>query len=761
MSPKARPASAQKPARGADGSGSDAERSERFGEAMRDSNPFASNRVSEPSPANVDVPSIHETAYARLIQLIERAHRGRRASGVAVYGMAGVGKSHLLARLFDWADQAHSKRPNKQSRACLVFLHNVITDPERFPRFLLKSVVSQLAERNGRSLQKCALVQMVREAIRSALMKNRPANLPPQMTVADALPLFLESYPPGDDRRGIVQALGRLAAIAASGGEQLSAADREEVRRILDWLSGEEIDAEAARAIGIPVRSDEKETVSLRDDQDIERVLRVLTEMAHAADQPFVICIDQVDNLQHDQLRALVRFIQVLIDHAANLVVVISGVQQTLHQLQVAGTIPQAAWDRITEQAVQLSMISPDEARRLLEARIERFLEPFRSIAPLREKAFSNPLFPLGEKWFDANFAALPELRPRDVITKARDAWDDQADALASLGIEQWLKCWPEGKPIGVGKVKDDRSLEQTIDEAVERKLEEAINNRLLHAGSLPPDAGNFAGLVQALLEHCREDAARYSFRDLERSSRRSGRLPAYDLLVREQRKGDGEQVATGVVFISNEGRAATEALKRLRQCDPAPEHRILITDEERRPLRPGPSGMEHYRELEKLGSEKFEHRKIGFNDYAMLDALHAVAQLAKVGDFEIEYPRGQSYRVTEAEVIASHHRKDRFLKHPVLHPLLTEEPSGTIKPPSGPVIPVDLAQQYIMAQLSWRLGMNAKEITRGFLKQHPEPVVPEPTAWGQVKVVAQGLHTEGKIYATPHEDDLFLQLRG
>jgi hypothetical protein len=755
MSPKARPASAH-PARGPNGS--EAERSERFGEAMRDSNPFASNRVSEPSPANVDVPSIHEGAYARLVQLIERAHRARRASGVAVYGMAGVGKSHLLARLFAWADEPHPERP-RQSRACLVFLHNIMADPERLPRFLLKSVVSQLAQRNGRALRDCALVQVVREAIRSALMKNRPAGLPPRMTVAEALPLFLESYPPADDRRGVAQALGRLAAIAAVG-ERPSPADQEEVRRILDWLSGEEIDAEAARAIGIRVRSDEKETVSLRDDQDVELVLRVLTEMAHAASQPFVICIDQVDNLERDQLRALVRFLQVLIDHATNLVVVISGVQQTLLQLLKDGTIPQAIWDRITEQSVQLAMISPAEARRLLEARLERFLEPFRSIAPLREKAFQNPLFPLGEVWFDASYAALPEVRPRDVITKARDAWDEQADALASRGFDSWLKHWPDTR-IGPPPPLPSPPLEQAIDEAVERKLEEAINNRLLHAGSLPPDPGNFAGLVQALLEHCRDDAARYSFRGLERPSRRGGRLPAYDLLIREQRKGDNEEVTTGVVFISNEGRAATEALKRLRQCDPAPDHRILITDEERRPLRTGATGMENLRELEKLGPEKFEHRKIGFSDYAMLDALHAVAQLAKVGDFEIEYPRGRSRRVTEAEVIASHHRADRFLKHRVLHPLLTEEPIGKDDIQAVVNIPVDLAQQYIMAQLSWRLGMNAKEITRGFLKQHPEPTVPEPTAWGQVKVVAQGLHADGKIYATPHEDDLFLQLRG
>lgn len=758
MSPKATSAHAPSQAPGA-GNGAESERAERFGDAMRDSNPFSSNRVSEPSPATIDVPTIHEGAYQRLVQLIERAHRGKRAAGVAVYGMAGVGKSHLLSRLFRWADEPREGRP-KESRACLVFLHNIMADPDRLPRFLLKSVVNQLTLRNNRSLQDCALVRMIRGAIQYTLVKTRKGDLPARMSVADAVPLFLEAYSPTDDRRAVVQVLGRLATLAAT--REPAPAEAEDIRRILDWLSGEEIDAESARAIGLRVRSDEKEIVSLRDDQDIELVLRVLTEMALANGQPFVICIDQVDNLEHDQLRALVRFLHVLIDHAVNLVVVISGVQQTLNQLRDEGTIPLAAWDRITEQSVQLAMIAPKDARHLLEARLERFLEPFRSIDPIREKAFRNGLFPLGEEWFDGQYGALPEVRPRDVLIKARDAWEDQADALGRLGFAGWLAKWPdiEVPPVDDGKYKKPIA-EEIIDAAVERKLQEMINNRLLHAGSLPPDAGNFAGLAEALLEHCREDPARYSFRGLERPSRRGGRLPAYDLLVREQRKGDGKEVATAVVFITNEGRAATESLRRLLQCEPAPEHRLLVTDEERRPLRLGATGQQFRRQLDELGEEKFEHLKIGFADYAMLDALHAVAQLARVGDFEIEHPRGHSRRVEEAEVIASYHRTNRFLDHRVLHPLLTEEPQGKGGRNNITVLNGDLVQQYIMAQLSWRLGMNAKEIAHSFLKQHPEPRVGEPQAWGEVKVVAQRLHADAKIYATPHEDDLFLQLRG
>src|SRR5262249_20091166 len=149
----------------------------------------------------------------------------------------------------------------------------------------------------------------------------------------------------------------------------------------------------------------------------------------------------------------------------------------------------------------------------------------------------------------------------------------------------------------------------------------------------------------------------------------------------RERRDPDGREVTTGVLFVTNVGLSATAALRRLLEDDRSPDHRLLVTDHERRPLKVGAQGVEDYKDLENLGPGRFEHLKIDFAQYAALDALHNVVGLARSGDLEIEAPLGSPRPVSEVEVVASHHRRGRYLRHPLLRPLLTEE-----SPPVGNV---------------------------------------------------------------------------
>ena len=68
----------------------------------------------------------------------------------------------------------------------------------------------------------------------------------------------------------------------------------------------------------------------LRDDQEVEQVLLALAQLALVSRQPFILCIDQVENLDPDKLKPLTRFLHALLDHASNLLVITSGVKQTL-----------------------------------------------------------------------------------------------------------------------------------------------------------------------------------------------------------------------------------------------------------------------------------------------------------------------------------------------------------------------------------------------------------------------------------------------
>jgi hypothetical protein len=321
---------------------------------------------------------------------------------------------------------------------------------------------------------------------------------------------------------------------------------------------------------------------------------------------------------------------------------------------------------------------------------------------------------------------------------------------------------WPiagDGKPSGKGLEPPD--IDALIDGAVDRKIEEQIAQHRLLEGSLPPDAGNLAGLVASLLDRCSAVGLPYTFRGLERAKKKGAKLPPHDLLVREERSPDGRQVRTGVSFVTNIGLSATASLRRLLEDDTTLDHRILVTDEERRPLKVGAQGVEYYRELEKLGSGRFEHLKLDFEQYARLDALQNVIGLARSGDLEIEAPRGTVRPVSEDEVIASHHRRDRFRRHPLLRPLLTEEPPP--KPTGGSTateVDVDGVRQYIMAQLAWRMGSTAEALARGFVEESPEPRASVEAIWARFKEIAGQMHGEGLVHATPHDNDLFLLLR-
>ena len=64
------------------------------------------------------------------------------------------------------------------------------------------------------------------------------------------------------------------------------------------------------------------------------------------------------------------------------------------------------------------------------------------------------------------------------------------------------------------------------------------------------------------------------------------------------------------------------------------------------------------------------------------------------------------------------------------------------------------------MAQLAWRMGSTAQALAKGFVEEMPEPKATVDEVWPQFKAIAGGMHAEGLVHATPHDNDLFLLLR-
>jgi hypothetical protein len=711
---------------------------ERFLEALKGTNPFRGTRVTDPASSDGDVTEVHAAAFEKLTRWVGSARGEKMPVGVLLQGAAGVGKSHLIARLFQWAREDH---------ATVVYLHNVLASPERMLRYLLYATVSDLVGHRPDYAESRLYALLMRAVLKGGPAKSQkltPAGvkqrhqamidlgrqIDPSGTVAPVLAVFLD----------------------AVGQSMLGERDEDaRARAAVHWLSGEPLDDREAELLGKPAA---EQGAGLADDAEAERVLHVLARLCAKAERPLVLCLDQVDNLDDERVTALIGAAHALLDRGQHLVVLVSGVKESLMRLRGQGVIGQAAWDRIADRLLELVKITPEQGRAIVERRLQPMMSVFREVPEVAKARGLDLLFPIGSDWLRGRIGELPELRPRDIVTWARDRWDEQQDQVGARGAKTWLESWttvtvaPPVQP----------PLEALIDDQVRKKLAEGVSRRRLQPSTLPADADNLASLVFELLKRCTGDP--YTLRELSRV--RTAKKPAaYQITAKEQR-GDGLIVSDGLTFVTaDHGNSCLAALARMLDDAAPPDHRILVTDNERRPLQLGARGEETYEKLCRLGRSRFLHIKLTFASYAELDSMMGVLGAARVADLEVEHPHGKPYVISETEVVASLHRLGQFLAHPVLRELLTEELVDVpASPPAGPVFDERRAREHIMGELSWRLGLFARELAKTFASRERFDGAGADHVWARLKDIARRLHDEGNVYATAQDDDLFLQLR-
>jgi hypothetical protein len=396
-----------------------------FARAMCGRNPFARNQVGDAGDAEVDVPSIHGEAFFQLVRRVEQVRSAPASVGVMVVGGAGVGKSHLLARLARWAGQ--------DGRAAIVFLQDVGGAPDRMSRHLLHATVRALAACRGQAHHESELYRLLSQAIGAQLRPYGRIRVPSLMLQARTLEhLGREADPGGDVSRVLVRYL-RAAAPEGQGRPGAHAL----ARHAVDWLAGEAIGPDAAAQLGLHADGDE----AARDER-VDQVFRALSHLGGIAERPLLLCIDQVDHLDDDAARALAAFLHGLLDGARHLLVALSGEKQGMNRFVDGGVIPQVAWDRLAEYTIELDRIDGRQARALVAARLDHFTRRFRGLAELEACRGDDALFPLGERWLEDRFRRLIDLRPRDVLSWSRDRWEEQQAALERRGWAAWLASW-------------------------------------------------------------------------------------------------------------------------------------------------------------------------------------------------------------------------------------------------------------------------------------------------------------------------------
>jgi hypothetical protein len=458
-----------------------------FFEQLRSQNPFRFDRVNGPSRTDVDVAGVHEAAFNKLTALAREACTSNHGIGAVLWGEPGAGKSHLLSRLWRWAED---------DGASFVFLHNLHPDPERLPRYILKSVLSSLTHGRTHDFHDTALYGLVRAAVTEALRLDGPANIRSLPRIESAFEKLIDrlmTVSPANVvllDRNVCRVLLRFYLSANTAHYKHT--DDGLAKLAVDWLSGDVLEPEEARRLEVRPERGMTGAVALVDDQHIKQVLFALCQLSLYRKQPFILCFDQVDNLDAEKLGALARYLHALLDSSGNLFVLLSGVQDTLVRQRKEGVISESSWDRLGKEEIPVQRVTRSDGQRILAARLARFFEPLACLEELTPYRTNDPLFPLGREWFDDRFGAKTEATPRDLIKWANQRWSQQQERLESLSGADWLKGW-EGVKNGGGKKVN--SLEEILDACVEEKRAERKALLLARPHTLPPSADNCRGL--------------------------------------------------------------------------------------------------------------------------------------------------------------------------------------------------------------------------------------------------------------------------
>jgi hypothetical protein len=735
-----------------------------FFEHVQYSNPFSVNRVVPSTAVTEDATEIHRAPYTRLTELASQALQRQTAIGALVWGEAGVGKSHLLSRIANWAD-------SNDKQAIFIYLANMQARPEQMPRSLLRCVVSILTRGRSSEFRKTPLYRILNATIRQAL--NQGSDQSHTWSEAEA------AY----DRMMVDLCAGVPATAALVDQPTLTVlfrffrsaylaheADDGVAALAVRWLSGDALDLEEARKLCLPPAASDDEAVALADDEQIKRVLVALARFAGFWKRPFILCFDQADNLDREQFAALARFLHALLDGATNLLAVTAGVRATLVGWESEGVFTDSTRDRIAQHQIELQRINAAQARQIVLARLQPLQDHFRSVPQVSDLIDRDPLFPLGELWARTRLADRMDIRPRDVINWAADEWHRQKELLRERGESAWLERWAATGPPEPPPNLDTDAVRKLIDDKIALKVREHVRQRQLDPQNLPPDGDNLAGLIYTLLQASVNKAEFPALIAVERPRRvRYRPLPPFDLTLR-QRSTDGGEVRTGLLcLVVSNRKSMSDYLRRLARDAQPPEQIILVTDE-RRPLDPAAAGLGYLDEVRGRHGGQFRHVNLSFDQYAEVDALQAVIGLARSGDLEVELPGGESRRVGEAEVIESHLRQGRLPAHPLFNQILVEAPVPALPPTALPQVdscPADDTsaaerdlREFIMGRIGMTMGCSSMELAvqyRDYLNQKQQEPPELDACRARLEETARRMHGDGLLNATPHDDYLYL----
>jgi len=240
------------------------------------------------------------------------------------------------------------------------------------------------------------------------------------------------------------------------------------------------------------------------------------------------------------------------------------------------------------------------------------------------------------------------------------DDLDAASLAFAPSGLRTVLtpRAWPPSAPPPTVR-------EVMIDQAVAAAVADYLASRA-PSRELPADGEQVAETILHLLQQCQSADPEYGIVQAERVPAWKAAPAACDLVVQQHAEGDA-LLRTGVLVLTASRATAIEGYFRRLATEVQPFDRLFLVTEPR----PGPRALEYLKEAQQRSTVQLHALELAPEEYAELSGLQAAVRQARGGSLSV-----QGERVTEAEVIASHHRRERYLASSFLSTILFDAPS-------------------------------------------------------------------------------------
>jgi Cdc6-like AAA superfamily ATPase len=366
-------------------------------------NPFRDTVVQDAWQEPVDLTDIHAAAFEACTSGIDTAKRGT-AGSLLIYGAAGSGKTHLLARLQRHLTNDARNAPDR-ALSCVFCFVRLQTSPQLLWQHVRRRLVSDLMRREEglTQLQRLIAHQLGIAAGRSAragILELRVLRAADK----DALSHHLDEVARKLDLpRNLCIVLEHLVF-------------NQSVRDATAWLAGDGLPEELMAELGLGADAEE-------DREDAAR--NVVTALCRLAGEtlPIVFCFDQVESLQRTATdeEALFRFARMaadLRDSDGNVFIITC--LQTAYLDQFQRSVRDADRDRIAQRSVVLEPLTSSQVERLLRSRLEVVPE----LQALRAQRATEPLYPLNERTLKELLLEQPCV-PRRVLALAARAFDE------------------------------------------------------------------------------------------------------------------------------------------------------------------------------------------------------------------------------------------------------------------------------------------------------------------------------------------------